>query len=531
MARQSRWQQFADNFNSVYGSFTTAAKNFEAAKVMKNDFKDESGVGLSGAELDRARYKALADIYTKYGDAAGGLALRANQAALESNIFNNDLNAATKGEQTYLRGKGAVADLNAGIGQKNASAASSMATANRTSTLTPLEAASYGLANDQAAFDLGLSKETRPSTVAKARADAEKAEADAEVAKGTVGPKIASEKAGARQAGAEADTAEITAAETSATSAARIESTLQELKAAAAEAGNRAQTAETVMRDQSIVSEIVGQATSMDFGSTEAANSWIVDQLSKADISPQMRYETAKTINAHGIEVIGARAAEISQRAKAAYDEGGLDAVADMYDNVKDGVDAKVVREGDTVSVVRTFADGRTDVVAHAQGPEAEATVTSQAMQMLLNPMSAMQMAASELDLRAKGAEVAETESRTSLIDLQQFSETLDQDETRARTALVNAQADKTQVEIDTARVGLSGQREIALKGLANMMSDPSYLMLKDSNPEAAQRAQLDYMLAFGLVKSSGAATSAAPEGMTQDVWDAMSEEDKALFR
>lgn len=539
MARQSRWQQFANNFNAVYGTFNDAFQNIESARVMRQDFTDDAGNPLEGSALDRARYSALADIRTKYGDAAGGLALRANQAALESNTFNNDLNAATREQQTYLRGDGAVAGLNSEINARNAAAAASMASANRTNTLLPGEVEAQGLtntglgiANDTAAIGLDTARMTQGATVDRARADADRAVADAEVAQGTVDSRIASGDAAARSAEAGATAAEVTAQEAVAVSPERINATLEELRAAAAESGNRRVTAEGAARDNSVVEDIMGQALSMDFDTPEAANAWLIQSLASADISPQARLSAAETINKFGVEAIGARAADLTQRANEAFRTDGLSGVADLYDNVNDGVDGRVVRDGDTVSIVIDRGDGLVEVVASATGPDAEAVVASQAMEIFRNPMRAMEMAAAELEFEASRANIDNTAARTALIDQQTFTETLSQDTERARTALVQAQTDKIRQEIEQAQGGLSAEREIALRGLSGMLSDPNFIMLQDAEPELALRAQLDYMRAFGLVQPEGGGSSGPPpDGIDQQTWDAMSPEDKLLFQ
>jgi hypothetical protein len=72
MARKSRWQQFSDNFNGVYGTFNQVGKDMASGKVMREEYTDEQGNALSGDALDRRRTMELAKVYTKYGDAKGG---------------------------------------------------------------------------------------------------------------------------------------------------------------------------------------------------------------------------------------------------------------------------------------------------------------------------------------------------------------------------------------------------------------------------------------------------------------------------
>ena len=539
MARQSRWQQFADNFNSVYGAFNTAAKNIESTRAMKKEYTGEDGTALTGSDLDRARYEALSNIYTKYGDAAGGLALRSNQAALESNTFNNDINSATRNEQTYLKGAGAVSDLNAGIASKNASASSMMANANRTNAMLPGELVGQGLGNQIAALGLDTDKLVQPYTVSQAKSAAETADAAARVATGTVGASIRTGNANANTAESNATIIGVDAGLAVDTQAATTEATLAKLKADAAKSKNETFSAETLARDNSVVADIMGQATTMDFGSTEAANSWVIDQLASADISPSARYQTAQTINQFGVEVLGSKAAELTQNATAAYKSNGLAGLADLYDSVKDGVNGYVERTKDgKVSILLDRGDGLVEEVASATGPNAEQIVANQAMEMFKDPMKAMSIVAESLKLQQQRADLGNIDARTglakaqtALVDEQVFSEMISRDADKARTELVRAQTAQTNQEIEVGKGGLGDAKKIALKGLADMLSDPNYMLLKDNNPELANQAQLDYMRAFGLLQQKPAASSTAPSGVDQATWDNMSDEDKALFK
>ena len=74
MARKSPWQEFAENFDAVYGTFQKVGKNIETSRITGDKFTEEGGLGfgLKGDALERARYKALGDIYAKYGEAIKG---------------------------------------------------------------------------------------------------------------------------------------------------------------------------------------------------------------------------------------------------------------------------------------------------------------------------------------------------------------------------------------------------------------------------------------------------------------------------
>jgi hypothetical protein len=521
MARKSRWANFAESFSGTYGALNSAFRNIQMGRAMSADYNDDEGNALTGDALDRARYRALADIETRYGRAAEGLALRSNQAALQATNFENDLNVELRPELLRQRGVLQSGLMEAQTSQANASAANSYSLANERDTLLPgrveaqgLTNAGLGLSNAQAEFDLGLARETRTASVEAANAAARQASADArlaganaDVAEGTVGSRIGTGLATQRREEAAALDAETTAAANVEIQPARTEATISELRAQAAESANREVTAETLARDNSIVADIMSQALERDFGDDPAAaNAWIVDQLATADMTPAGRLRAAETVNKFGIEAIGSRAAQITQQANEAYRTGGIDGVADLYDNVNDGVDGRVVRDGDRVSIVVDRGNGQ-EVVATATGPDAERVVATQAMQIFRDPMRAMEMAAATLEyetgqagLAQTTAETDRTRAQTSLIDEQLFSEQLDQDRTRAQTALLMAQTDQTNQAIEVARrAGNPNEqalKEIALRGLTNMVNDVNFGSL-DPDEQDAMIAR--YRAEFGL--------------------------------
>lgn len=527
MARKSRWQQFSDSFNAVYGTFNKAFEDIETSKLMKQEFKDDAGNALAGDDLDRARYRALADIKTKYGDAAGGLALRSNAAALESTTFANDLNRELRPELLAQRGVLQSGLMGAQINSANAGAANNYANANATNTLLAGRVVGQDLTNQGLAADVAVKAGTVDSRIARDRAEAATAAADADVATGTVDSRIASSDADARTDEANATITEVTAAETLATTNERVAATLAELKAAATEAGNRVTSAEASARDNSVVSDIFRESTTMDFDTTEAANAWLIEQFASADISPQARLSAAQTVNQFGAEVIGARAAEITQNMRAAWQKGGLPGLADAYEKIADGVDARVERDGDTVRVIVDRGDGLPEILDEATGSDAETVLGARLMARMDDPMTAMQVAAQEASLAQTQAETARTEAQTGLIDAQEFTTMLEANGQDARNALVQAQVEKINEDIRTSRAGLGDAKKIALRGLTDMLTDPNFILLKADNPELANQAQLDYMQTMGLVTP---ARDAPPPGIDQSTWDAMSEEERKLF-
>jgi len=521
MARKSRWANFAESFNGTYGALNNAFRNVQMGRAMSADYNDDEGNALTGDALDRARYKALADIETRYGRPTEGLALRSNQAALQATNFENDLNVELRPELLRQRGVLASGEIESRIGLNDANAYNSTSTARRRDAMLPgelenqtLSNAGIGLNNAQAEFDLDLDRETRQATVdeanaaaLKAAADARLAGANADVGEGTVGSRIGTDLATQRQQEAAALDAETTATANVETQPERTAAVIAELRAQAAESSNREVDAETLARDNSIVADIMSQALERDFGDDPAAaNAWMVDQLAAADMTPAGRLRAAETVNKFGVEAIGSRATQITQQANEAYRTGGIDGVADLYDNVNDGVDGRVVRDGDRVSIVVDRGNGQ-EVVATATGPDAERVVATQAMQIFRDPMRAMEMAAATLEyetgqagLEQTNAETERTQAQTALIDEQVFSEELDQSRTRAQTLLILAQTNQTNRAIATARESGNPNeqalKEIAVRGLANLVGDPNFAYLE---PDEKDDLIARYRAEFGL--------------------------------
>jgi hypothetical protein len=152
-------------------------------------------------------------------------------------------------------------------------------------------------------------------------------------------------------------------------------------------------------------------------------------------------------------------------------------------------------------------------------------------MAQVSDPFKAMEIAAAQLENQ-------QTEARTELLETQTL-------ETEARTGLLTAQTEETWKEIETSGGSISKDREIALRGLASLMSSDGYLLLQEDDPEAARAMQFEFMKTFGLVQPTQTQQppsnkpSADPVPLDsngkpivdQSTWDRMPEEDKDLFR
>tara|TARA_R110002074_G_scaffold370252_1_gene545097 strand:- start:2349 stop:4340 length:1992 start_codon:yes stop_codon:yes gene_type:complete len=111
MARKSPWQQFSDNFSSVYGSFKELGTGIESARIMAEEpLVQSTGLGpgpqsvyqanyggknyneeITPAMLTGLRNQRLADVKRKYGDVQGAMDMELKGAQLQEAQDNSAL--------------------------------------------------------------------------------------------------------------------------------------------------------------------------------------------------------------------------------------------------------------------------------------------------------------------------------------------------------------------------------------------------------------------------------------------------------
>jgi len=409
MARQSRWQQFTDNFNGVYSTFNDVGKKIESANVAKQEFTDEDGVGLTGDALDRARNSALADIYTKYGDAEGGLALRTQGAALEGVEFGNRLNRNTETDQTYQMGLGGTRNLDARTNSANASAAQGYAGANRTNTLLPgevigqsLDNEGTGLLNRSRAVDADVAEQTRAAVVAEAVAGSNTTVRNDQEGEATSDSRVATTNA-ANELGTATSNAELMILPDA------TQTKLAELADKLGSAETNIADREANARDKGVMEDILDRLMEQpDFENDAAASAWIIDEITNSDMTLGGQNSFAQAIGERGVMQLGSQAMARTQSLVEARTAGGIDAMADAYEKFQDGVDGRIVRDGKgNVSVVMfdTETGEEMATIAEASGPDAEDIIAERLMSYAGDRIGMMQLAAAEAsqaDLRAQ---------------------------------------------------------------------------------------------------------------------------------
>ena len=111
MASVNAWADGMSAFKDAYGMVRGFQKTNRTKKIMDDEkFMAEGGAGygLEGSALEKARYSALSDLETEFGNAEGGLANRRMVQQIEQGDRDNRVNALN--EQYRIRMEGELAE-------------------------------------------------------------------------------------------------------------------------------------------------------------------------------------------------------------------------------------------------------------------------------------------------------------------------------------------------------------------------------------------------------------------------------------
>jgi hypothetical protein len=476
MARKSRWQQFSDNFNGVYGTFTKIGKDYESGEVMKKKYTDDQGNALSGDDLDRRRMTELADVYTKYGDAKGGLGLRAQQAQIEASKRENDINQQIMQELIRQRGGLTSQEMEAGIANTDAGTADKKSTTTRRDALLPGEI-------DQQGADLSQTIANTESTIA-----------------GTTGQGIAN----------------------------RVAEETSDTTIDATNAGNKVKAIESTIAYEQLEAEeqlIVELNQNQDaYNTPEEAQAAYLEMV-KGDprIAPERKAAILRAVSDVGLAELQGKATELAQGAQNALQSGGFGGLVEYYDTIDDGDTMRIERNEDgTVSVIST-RDGVDTLMFE---PGEEAAVKQQLFNQISRPGTGFEVVVQAANLEKTRSETSKNQSQVGLIDKQAFSELLEQGGTEARTALLNAQTDKVRAEIEQLGVGLQGAEKINLQGLADLQNSSEFVLL--GQQKGGKKTQLSLVADYMRVMKM---KDAPPNDVDPQDWFEATDEEKEALR
>ena len=458
MARKSPWQEFADNFNSVYGTFQKVGRDIETSRLMDDEkFTAEGGLGfgLEGDELEKARYKALGDVYTKYGQPDKGLAVRQSLANLEAKERENVLNRAILDEQIKQRGILATALANANVGNVLANTANTQSITDRRNKLLS------GELDQQAA------------TLDSTKASTENIKSQTEERKGLLSGKIKAQEI-ANEGG-------------------ELGNILNEQQIAAA---NR------LVEFQKIEDDIIKLVNSDEYrkdnniNTVEDAQAATIRLYENANLPVERKTAVIKTINEYGLDKLQKLAAKTAAEANIELQKGGLSGLIKYYDKVDDGAATSLELKGNEESgftLVRKDGDSESVLFRGANEAEIEAQLSSQiqkpgtglqvAADILANRQTKVGISAAEkgiekLDAQIDSIEVS-NEAQELANDVAKMNALSKQNQLIASTELAQAQAKKILQQVEREK-GLTWNDMKAREAFNKFLTSDDYKVIRD---------------------------------------------------
>ena len=538
MARKSKWAQFTDNFNGVYGTFNKIGKDIESTKVMNNEYEDDLGNALGGDALDRRRMQELSKVYTKYGDTKGGLDLRAQQAKIESDKRANDLSRDTYDELVRQNGLLKTQQMISDRRGTDANTANTQSTTSRRDTLLPGEVDQQGATLDGTRANTANTTSTtnRRETLLPGEVDQQGATLDGTRANtaNTVSTtvrrdallpgEIAGQDLTNTGKGLDNQGSAIDVDIKGATSASTIDST---------NTGNEADTAankvkkykSTIEYDQLDAEEqLLVELNQTEYDTPEDAQAAYIQMVTDDDrIDPTRKAGIIKAVNEVGLVKLQGEATKLAQGAQNALQSGGMDGLIEFYDGVDDGDTMRVERGDDgTVAIIST-RDGEDTVMFSDSSDDAAAVVEQQMFNQLSRPGTGFEVVAQAANVAKTRAETERTGAQTDLLGKQAFSELLGQDVERARENLIISQTAEIDQRMDQAKSGLSGRAKIAEEGLADLLTKDQYILMAEDEPAAAAALIGDFMQRYQM-------KGAPPAGVPAQSWFALSEAEQQEY-
>jgi hypothetical protein len=503
MGRKSGWQQFADNFNSVYGTFNNLGKTIGSKKVMSEEYKDMDGKLLEGTALDQKRNEELSKVYTRYGDAAGGLKLRQSNAELEAKLRGNDLQEKIFNQLVLnagLKNKKLEADVNATTTSTDGQKLDNELNAG----LNPLKIDAQGISNEGGKLDNTAKGLTNDQSAA-------------------MNPKLLEQQdltnrgLGLNNRGSAAD---VELKEATLPSA--IDAGISTNMNTDATQSLGEMTANSKIDGANAEANIFQTINNSDFGTVEEAEAATVEMIRNSeDISPERKKQMISAINSIGLDVLQTRGTELTLLHKNALAKDGLNGLVAQYDKVDDGNTLRIDRLDDgTVSIVETRGDVER-ILFSETGDNAEEMVTNQLFSQISQPGTAFEVVAQEEALK-------KSKAQTALITSQNITEKLKTDPEGTVQRLAEQQIDKLKVETDNLRNGLGQSEKDYKEAVSRFMQSDAFVMLSDT--EGAQDAAVAKFKQYYFEPVGGDRSTPVPDGVDPAVWSRFSDEDKAAF-
>ena len=501
MARKSGWQQFADNFESVYGTFNKLGQRIETAKLMDDDeFTKPGGLGydsaaktaLTGDALETARMKALGDIYTKYGNAKDGLEVRSQLAGLASTKTANELARENLAVQKAIRDQLIIQQGSGATNLQSSTAGLNNARKNQIEKLLPGQVdeleANNSILSSSAQYQRGVT----PSKILK---------------------DVTANQVEARAAANDLSNADLTATLVD-------QNLLNDITAAQTQGDvNTLQALQ-----QSALLNFTKRYRDGEFATrTDATNAWL-GMVGAFD--PAKRDELDLKFDKNEIESLATTAMRYETEMKSLIqknDFAGIKTYLDKENGDKFGI-TLTQGEGDNAGQVRLIetneAGEEVRVILEAAN-QVDAREQLEALSTYGNAVTYAELLATR---KKDKSGIAESESRTAL-------NTANAAAIQSATGLDGKKLDKLTAEIakinaEVANSNLTDAAAIREKGYQKFLIDPTYALMQSAEPEQAASMLAAYRYNTGMLNMEALRQG----GVTLEAYLSMDSVDRAAF-
>ena len=486
MARKSQWAQFAENFKSTYGLVNEVKQGYDTNQIMDDEkFLAKGGLGydsktnkpLEGGALERARYKALGDIATRYGDSEGGLANRMALANLDAVDRENRLNESTFKYQQEIKG----------LLAKN-----------------QLVATTNNLNSDTSLNNAGAAKTNAQTTEIPLNAASQRKVDDANV--------------GGLNAGAAKTNAQTVGVEATNTA----NKVLLEHQA----------TINTLLASINDTSE-GGYAEKNGITTDAQATAHAVKMLEQADMPLDLKKSAISGLNAFTLGGLQEQSAILVAEAEASMQVADpLQGIVDFYDGVNDGQEGdtnslSVVQTDTGFKIVQTSGTGTNAVskdLMTADGEDAREVLQAKLLAQIKNPGNMLAISADVLANKQVESNISKTDSETTVLGAQTTALLSEAKVDEAQITKITAEIAKINKDIENSdQTDAEKTRQV---GFQKFVGGETYAYLKEQNPELAATLLASYRYNTGMLNMEALKQG----GVTLDEYLAMEDVQRQAF-
>ena len=581
MASVNAWADGMSAFKDAYGMVRGFQKTNRTKKIMDDEkFMAEGGAGygLEGSALEKARYRALGDLETEFGNAEGGLANRRMVQQIEQGDRDNRINEANEKYRTRMEGElaeksmllnhlltqattsdrrasaglkgGQLADLNAlrdgkvklgyaTVGLRDAQTADTKSTTARRDALLPGEKAQQGAT--LSFTNAGTDNRKENTNLTREQITQIQKMSDAELAKLVSSTALTDENVARIKALTQPEVDNLVARTNQTdqeTLRAKMMMPLDVARGVQTNLGlslgnqEKAATLEGTV-DATNAKSALQAATDTAALAAQNATRGHLETVVAAD------YGTAEEADAALLKLIQGDASipRAQQMAfETAISNHGLQKLTTQSAEITKTAELKIkeggleagmayydkIDDGVTLSLTDPDEQGNVQMIATQASDDPNSDGRERVLfqgsreQVQQQLLTQLSDPMKMMEVTAGYLDMEATKATIGLTKNQALVSAVRKDAVAASTDLANAQVDKIKQEIETAKAGLGAKDEIAYKGYASLMESEAYMYMLEENPEAAANARKTYLEAFGLLepKTSGGGGGGGGEGL-----------------